>query len=77
MVARSPANSRSLGIYGPAGPQIGLVRVITGSAAFACFCDVDILELHCGRGLAKAALALLATPGPTPLPQASSPPTSH
>jgi GNAT superfamily N-acetyltransferase len=61
VVARSVANSLCIGIYTSDGAQIGLVRVITDSATFAYLCDVYVLETHRGRGLAKAALALLST----------------
>ncbi len=60
IVARSLANSLCLGLYAPAGAQVGLMRVITDSATFAYLCDVYVLEAHRGRGLAKAAMALLA-----------------
>jgi GNAT superfamily N-acetyltransferase len=61
VVARSLANSLCLGIYAPDGPQVGLVRVVTDSATFAYFCDVYVLAPHRGRGLSKAALALVST----------------
>src|SRR6476620_9507392 len=60
-VARSVENSLCLGIYAPAGEQIGLVRVISDYATFAYLCDVYVLEPHRGRGLSKAALRLLGT----------------
>lgn len=60
-VARALANSLCLGLYAPDGSQVGLVRVITDSTTFAYLCDVYVLEPHRGRGLAKAALQLLAT----------------
>lgn len=59
IVARAVANSLCLGIYGPHGDQIGLVRAVTDYATFAYLCDVYVLEPHRGRGLAKAALRLL------------------
>jgi GNAT superfamily N-acetyltransferase len=56
VVARSLANSLCLGIYAPAGGQVGLVRVISDYTTFAYLCDVYVVEEHRGRGLAKAAL---------------------
>lgn len=61
VVARALENSLCLGVYAPAGPQIGLVRVVTDSATFAYLCDVYVLETHRSRGLAKAALTLLSS----------------
>jgi GNAT superfamily N-acetyltransferase len=61
VVARALENSLCLGVYAPAGPQIGLVRVVTDSATFAYLCDVYVLEARRGRGLAKAALTLLSS----------------
>jgi GNAT superfamily N-acetyltransferase len=55
-VERSMAGSLCIGIYGPSGGQVGLVRVITDQATFAWLCDVYVLEAHRGRGLSKAAL---------------------
>ncbi len=60
-VTESLANSLCLGIYAPNGAQVGLIRVISDYATFAWLCDVYVLEAHRGRGLAKAALALLAS----------------
>lgn len=61
VVARAVANSLCLGIYAPAGAQIGLVRIITDYATFAYLCDVYVLEAHRGHGLSKAAMDLLLT----------------
>ncbi len=59
IVTRSVANSLCLGIYTPAGEQVGLVRTITDYTTFAYLCDVYVLESHRGRGLSKAALRML------------------
>ncbi len=61
VVARSLENSLCLGIYTEAGEQVGLIRVVTDSATFAYLCDVYVLESHRGRGLSKAAMALLTS----------------
>ncbi len=61
VVARSLAHSLCLGIYDPAGAQVGLVRVITDFTTFAYLCDVYVLEAHRGHGLAKAALRAYST----------------
>jgi GNAT superfamily N-acetyltransferase len=61
VVERAMQNSLCLGIYTSAGEQVGLVRVVTDYATFAYLCDVYVLEPHRGRGLAKAAVALLDT----------------
>lgn len=60
-VARSLANSLCLGIYSPAGEQVGLIRVISDYTTFAYLCDVYVLEPHRGRGLSKAAMSHLLT----------------
>ena len=44
VVARAVAHSLCIGIYTPAGEQIGLVRVISDYATFAYLCDVYVLE---------------------------------
>jgi GNAT superfamily N-acetyltransferase len=61
VVARSLANSLSLGIYASTGVQVGLVRVISDYTTFAYLCDVYVLEEHRGGGLAKAAMRLLGS----------------
>jgi GNAT superfamily N-acetyltransferase len=58
IVQQSVENSFCLGIYAPAGAQVGLVRLITDFATFAWVCDVFVLEPHRGRGLSKAAIQL-------------------
>ncbi len=58
-VERSLANSLCIGIYAPAGEQVGLVRVISDFTTFAYLCDVYVLEEHRGRGLSKAAMNLV------------------
>lgn len=58
-VERSLANSLCIGIYGPTGEQVGLVRVISDYTTFAYLCDVYVLEAHRGRGLSKAAMSLV------------------
>jgi GNAT superfamily N-acetyltransferase len=61
VVARSVANSLCLGVYGPNGEQVGLVRVVTDYATFAYVCDVYVLAEHRGQGLAQAAMKAYAT----------------
>jgi GNAT superfamily N-acetyltransferase len=61
VVARAAANSLCLGIYAPAGEQVGLLRVISDYTTFAYLCDVYVLEPHRGRGLAKAAMRAFAS----------------
>ena len=61
VVARAVAHSLCIGIYTPAGEQIGLVRVISDYATFAYLCDVYVLEAHRQRGLSKAAVQLVTT----------------
>jgi len=60
-VARAVAHSLCLGIYAPAGEQVGLVRAGSDYATFAYLCDVYVLEPHRRRGLSKAAMQLLVT----------------
>jgi GNAT superfamily N-acetyltransferase len=63
IVARSLKNSLCLGVYTPAGEQIGLARVISDYATFAWLADVYVLEAHRGRGLAKTLMrAVVAHP---------------
>lgn len=59
LVARSLVNSLCIGIYDPAGAQVGLIRVISDFATFAYLCDVYVLDAHRGQGLSKAAMQLL------------------
>lgn len=50
VVARSVANSLSLGLYRETG-QVGFTRAVTDRATFAWVCDVFVLPGHQGRGL--------------------------
>jgi len=61
VVARSLANSLSLGVYAATGHQVGLLRVISDFTTFAYVCDVYILEDHRGCGLSKALMQLYTT----------------
>lgn len=54
IVNRSMENSLCLGVYAPAGQQVGLARVITDFATYAYLCDVFVLNEHRGKGLGKA-----------------------
>jgi GNAT superfamily N-acetyltransferase len=51
-VQRSLEHSLAFGLY-EGERQIGLVRVISDLATFACVCDVFVLEAYRGRGLSK------------------------
>jgi GNAT superfamily N-acetyltransferase len=51
VVARSVANSLSLGVYRD-GSQVGYTRAVTDRATFAWVCDVFVLSGHRGRGVA-------------------------
>jgi GNAT superfamily N-acetyltransferase len=53
VVERAIANSLPLGLYDPAGAQVGFARVVTDRAAFAWIADVFVLEDHRGRGLGR------------------------
>jgi GNAT superfamily N-acetyltransferase len=53
VVERAIANSLPLGLYDPAGAQVGFARVVTDTAAFAWIADVFVLEGHRGRGLGR------------------------
>ena len=61
VIEASLSQSLCIGIYAPSGAQVGLVRVVTDYATFAYLCDVYVLGEHRGKGLSKAALALLDT----------------
>jgi GNAT superfamily N-acetyltransferase len=64
VVERAIANSLPLGLYDPAGAQVGFARVVTDRAAFAWIADVFVLEAHRGRGLGRWLIeTLLAHPG--------------
>jgi GNAT superfamily N-acetyltransferase len=53
VVERSIANSLPIGLYDPAGAQVGFARVVTDTAVFAWIADVFVLEGHRGRGLGR------------------------
>ena len=53
-VETSLKNSLCLGVYTPAGEQVGLARVITDYATYGWICDVFVLDAHRGHGLGKA-----------------------
>jgi GNAT superfamily N-acetyltransferase len=55
-VARSVANSVCLGLYAPAGGQVGFARAITDRATRAHLADVFVLEACRGQGLGLALL---------------------
>ncbi len=46
-------NSRTFGVYGEEGPQVGFARVVTDGVRFAYLSDLFILESVRGRGLGK------------------------
>jgi GNAT superfamily N-acetyltransferase len=53
VVERSIVNSLPLGLYDPAGAQVGFARIVTDRAAFAWIADVFVLEPHRGKGLGR------------------------
>jgi GNAT superfamily N-acetyltransferase len=53
VVERAIANSLPVGLYDPAGAQVGFARVVTDRAAFAWIADVFVLEDHRGKGLGR------------------------
>ena len=59
VIARSLENSLGIGVYTPAGEQVGFARVISDYATFAYLCDVYVLEAHRQRGLSKALLRFI------------------
>ncbi|MGH8237015.1 MAG: GNAT family N-acetyltransferase [Steroidobacteraceae bacterium] len=51
-VARAIDNSLCFGAFRD-GQQVGFARVVTDKTTFAYLCDVYVLEVHRGRGLAQ------------------------
>jgi GNAT superfamily N-acetyltransferase len=51
VVARSVAESLTLGLYGPGDDQVGVCRLVTDYATFAWLCDVFIDTAVRGAGL--------------------------
>jgi GNAT superfamily N-acetyltransferase len=51
VVERSLSRSLCLGLYDPAGAQVGFARAVTDAATFAWIADVFVLEAHRERGL--------------------------
>lgn len=51
VVERSLSGSLCLGLYDPAGAQVGFARAVTDAATFAWIADVFVLDEHRGRGL--------------------------
>ena len=56
-VARTVANSLSLGLYAPDGTQVGFARAITDRAVYAHLADVFVSPEYRGRGLGQALVA--------------------
>ena len=58
LVRRAVRGSLCIGAYDRAGPQVGLVRLVSDQATFCYVCDVYVLEEHRGQGLSKAMLGM-------------------
>lgn len=58
-VQRSMDNSICVGVFEPAGAQIGFARVVSDKATFAYLADVFVVPGHTGRGLARRMLDTL------------------
>ena len=58
-VARTVANSLSLGLYAPGGTQVGFARAITDRAVYAHLADVFVSPEYRGRGLGQALVAAM------------------
>ena len=58
LVVRAVRGSLCIGAYDSAGPQVGLVRLVSDYATFCYVCDVYVLEEHRGQGLSKAMLGM-------------------
>jgi GNAT superfamily N-acetyltransferase len=56
-VERAIAHSWCVGVYDPAGAQVGFARLVTDRATFAYLCDVFVLPAARGQGLSKAIVA--------------------
>jgi GNAT superfamily N-acetyltransferase len=50
-MARAIQNSLVIGLYSPAGSQVGFARFVTDHATFAWLCDVFVDSAHRGRRL--------------------------
>jgi GNAT superfamily N-acetyltransferase len=55
---RALAGSLGIGVYDNAGAQVGFARFITDCATFCYVCDVYVLDVHRGQGLAAAMMAM-------------------
>ena len=62
-VQRAIAHSLCIALWADGVGQVGLARVVTDRTTFAYLCDVYVLEVHRGQGLADGMIqALLAHP---------------
>lgn len=59
VVERAIAGSLCVGIFAPAGEQVGFARAVTDRATFAYLADVYVLEAHRGHGLAARMVTAL------------------
>ncbi len=58
IMIRSIENSLCFGVY-ENSKQIGFARIISDYATYAYLCDVYILEMHRGKGLAKWLMSII------------------
>lgn len=54
VVERAIEHSWCVGVYDPAGAQVGFARLVTDRATFAYLCDVFVVPAARGIGLSKA-----------------------
>ena len=57
IVARAIEHSMCVGVYDPAGEQVGFARLITDRTTFAYLADVFVVDAARGQGLSKAMVA--------------------
>jgi GNAT superfamily N-acetyltransferase len=53
LVERSIANSLCIALHAEGVGQVGFARVVTDRTTFGYLCDVYVLDVHRGHGLAK------------------------
>lgn len=55
---------RVVGIYTPAGNQVGFARAVSDGVGFAYLADVFVIDGHRGRGLGKGLVHAMIDDGP-------------
>jgi GNAT superfamily N-acetyltransferase len=64
-IAKQVAASTNVGLYSPAGDQVGFARIVTDGVSFGYLADVYVLDEHRGRGLGHALVEFVIALGPS------------